>query len=105
MLATLEKVKRLEQYLSISNATIDPVLDQSIDKILAREEGRLREMNSRLSIQISQFETQYDMNSKDFSKKYTNGSLGDAVDFIEWTATLDMLANINSQLELLTSSR
>ena len=104
MLATLEKVKRLEQYLSVTNATIDPVSDQSIDKILAREEGRLREMNSRLSIQVSQFETQYDMTSNDFYQKYTNGSLGDAVDFIEWAATLDMLANNNSQMELLTSS-
>ncbi|MBE2222378.1 MAG: hypothetical protein IAF02_12595 [Anaerolineae bacterium] len=102
MLATLEKIKRLEQYLSVNQVTVDPVLDQSIDKILAREQGRLHEMQLRLSAQITEFENQYQMTSENFSQKYQAGMLGDDIDFIEWAATLDMLANIDIQLSLLS---
>ncbi len=34
------------------------------------------------------------MNSEEFKRRYEAGTLGDDMDYIEWSATLDMLAGI-----------
>ena len=41
MLSTVEKVKRLEGYLAISNITVDPVIELTINKLLMREYERV----------------------------------------------------------------
>jgi hypothetical protein len=48
MMTTLEKVKRLEQYIIFNNSTVDPVLDMSIKKLLVREYTRMNELKTRL---------------------------------------------------------
>ena len=101
MLSTLEKVKSLEQYLAINNSNIDPVIDHTIDKLLNREYQRIAEIQTRLILDVAQFETHYAMESDSFQAQYNNGSLGDEMDFIEWSASLEMLAQIEKQLHWL----
>ncbi|NJN94148.1 MAG: hypothetical protein HC875_08675 [Anaerolineales bacterium] len=59
MLTTLDKVKRLEQYLAADNSTVDPVLDTTIDKLLAREQARIVELKTRLQERCAFFEQKY----------------------------------------------
>ncbi len=98
MLNTLEKVKRLEDYLAIGNIVIDPVIELTINKLLMREFQRVAEVKNRLSNEIAQFEQQYAMDSNNFQQRYQTGELGDEMDFIEWSANLEMLNQIEKQL-------
>jgi len=101
MISTLEKVKRLEQYLAVDSSAIDPVLQMAIDKLLARETARLSELKKRLAAQLKGFEEHYALNSADFYTRYEKGEMGDSMDFIEWSATVEMLANAEKQMALL----
>lgn len=101
MFSTLEKVKRLEQYLAVDNSTVDPVLDTTIDKLLAREQARIVELKTRLQEQCALFEQNYALSSEDFYKQYQAGQMGDATDYVEWAATIEMLANLDKRLALL----
>lgn len=101
MVTTLEKVRRLEQYLAADSSTVDPVLDIAINKLLAREYARLLELKTRLADQCRQFEENYSLKSEDFYAQYENGEMGDELDFVEWAATVEMLANVEKRLALL----
>ncbi len=101
MTATLEKVRRLEQYLAVDSSTVDPVLDTTINKLLAREHSRVLKLKTRLLDQCAQFEKQYSLESAEFYRRYENGEMGDEMDFIEWAATVEMLENVKTRLALL----
>jgi len=76
----------------------DPVLDRTIDKILAREKAQTDDLKLRLEQQLLKFERTYQMNSEDFQAQFEAGSLGDEMDFIEWSATIDMLRSAEKLL-------
>ncbi len=95
MMTTLEKVKRLEQYLLFSNLTVDPVLDMSINKLLVRESTRINELKTRLLNQVMMFEQTYSMVSSEFYRRYEKGEMGDEMDFVEWASTVEMLTNVD----------
>lgn len=101
MTTTLEKVRRLEQYLSAERSPTDPVLDTTLDKLLARERARLLELKTQLETQCRDFETTYRQTSTNFYQRYNNGELGDEMDYIEWAATLEMLKKLDQKLSLL----
>lgn len=104
MPTTIEKVKRLEEYLSLSAGTADPVLDTTLDKLLSRERARLREIKDRLTAQTKAFETRYALPSRLFYSRFSNGELGDDMDLIEWAATLEMLEGVENSLNLLDAA-
>ncbi len=56
------------------------------------------ELRARLEQQLADFEKQYTMKSVDFYKQFEHGDLGDAADFVEWSATFEMLENLRKQL-------
>ncbi len=81
MISTLEKVRKLASYFAINNAQVDPVVDVTINKLLAREYNRILELNTRLTDQVSEFENRYQLKSDDFYRRYEAGELG------VWTKT------------------
>jgi hypothetical protein len=101
MMTTLEKVKCLEQYLVIDTSMVDPVLDMSINKLLAREHTRMQELKTRLLDQLIAFEETYSLSSSEFYSRYETGDMGDQMDFVEWAATVEMLSNVDNRLALL----
>ena len=100
----LEKVKRLEQYIAVDSSEIDPVVEMAIDKLLVREKERIRKIRERLEEQLEEFEQRYSLSSADFYKNYETGEMGDDMDFIEWSATIEMLANTEKQITLLETA-
>lgn len=61
-------------------------------------QNELVEIKSRLEANLLAFEKQYAMSSTDFYERFENGELGDAMDFIEWAATIEMLDNLNKRI-------
>ena len=100
-MSVLEKVKRLEKYIAIDSATVDPVISMAIDKLLAREVTRMLEVKARLGDQLKEFEEKYSLNSSGFYTRYKKGEMGDDMDFIEWAATVEMVENAEKRLALL----
>ncbi len=100
-MTTLEKVKRLEQYIAVGNGSNDPVIEMVINKLMTREKERMFELQSRLENELKHFEKSYALASDDFYRRYEKGEMGDAMDFVEWSATWEMLANTKMRLALL----
>jgi len=97
-MTTLEKIQRLERYLANFVPENEPAIDTAIDKLLNREELRLQQLLETLRAQITGFEAQCGMSSDTFIRRFNNGELGDDMDYQEWSATLEMLANAERHL-------
>ena len=101
MSAVLEKVRKLERYIEISNGQVDPILESTINKLMGRERQRHLEILGELQAQITAFEAQYELSSDSFYPRFEQGELGDAIDFIEWSATIEMIARLKRQVDSL----
>jgi hypothetical protein len=97
----LEKVKLLEKYIAVDVSAIDPVMELAIEKLLKREASRLDELKQRLLRQKTEFEKRYGLDSEEFYRRYEKGMMGDDMDYVEWSATVDMLAGIEKRVSLL----
>ena len=73
----------------------------TLDKILAREIEHARQLQARLAGQLAGFEERYGLESADFYARYESGEMGDAVDFVEWSAMVEMLVDAKERLALL----
>ena len=100
-MTVLEKVKLLERYIAVDVAAIDPVMELAIEKLLKREASRMDELKQRLLRQKTEFEEKYGLDSEEFCRRYEKGAMGDDMDYVEWSATVDMLAGIEKRLSLL----
>jgi len=99
---TLEKIKLLEKYITTDvSVAADPVVEMAIEKLLRREILRMDELRQQLLKQRSEFEEKYELSSEEFCKRYEKGKMGDDIDYIEWSATIDMLSGIEERLSLL----
>ncbi len=105
MSTVLEKVKRLEQYVSADENAIDQVVEQTLDKLFERETSRLENVKTRLETRIVAFEQIYKMPTHEFYPRFEQGELGDAMDFFEWSATFEMLQNLEQRMTLLDSGK
>jgi len=101
MTAVLDKVRRLERYVQVTNVQTDEVLESTLDKLLGRERQRLVGQLARLKSQTAYFEGRYGWTSDDFYPRFERGELGDDMDFIEWSATVEMIRNLQSQIDSL----
>jgi hypothetical protein len=99
--STLEKIKRLEQYIAADKAAVDSIIERTLDKLLERELASTHKAKARLESQLRAFEQTYGMTSKQFYEKFSSGGLGDKTDFIEWASTVDMLQNAQKRLDAL----
>ena len=59
---------------------------------------KVKMLQTNLAGQIADFEDKYNMKSASFEKRYQSGELGDEMDYIEWSSTLDMLKNVKKRL-------
>ena len=100
---TLDKIKRLERYIAVQE-TADSVFDLALDKLLDREMNRWEQMQDQLHADLIGFEQVYGIDSDTFYRQYEEGKLGDAVDFVEWSSTVEMMKNAQKHLGLLRNN-
>ena len=100
-MTTLEKVQRLEHYLTVSGSSEDRIITVTIDKLIERERNKLHDVIAKLNKEKNSFETKYQLQSEDFYWRFEGGQMGDDIDFMEWASVIEMLRNANTGLKLL----
>ncbi|MDZ7696256.1 MAG: hypothetical protein U5R49_04760 [Deltaproteobacteria bacterium] len=100
-MSILRKVKLLEEYVAVDASAVDPAVELAIEKLLKREACRMDELRRRLLRQKTDFEEKYGISSEEFNRRYEKGAMGDEMDYVEWSATVDMLSGIEKRLSLL----
>lgn len=98
MIPVLEKVQRLEKYLQANEGRVDSVIESTLDKLLQRERQKLLQQRARLRSQIVDFEVRYGWTSEEFYPRFERGELGDDIDFIEWSATMEMAEHLEQAI-------
>jgi len=103
--AVLSKVRQLEKYIALTG---DPMQKQvwelALDKLLTREIANIANQKAHLEAQLAEFERQYDQSSEHFYERFERGELGDDADFVEWSATFEMVQNLQRRLDVLAAS-
>lgn len=88
MKQTLLKVKNLEKFIEKHGE--DTFISQSISKILDYKIAKYEEKIKRFNKELKVFERAYGMKSSVFFKKFSEGKMGDDMDFIEWSSVYQM---------------
>jgi hypothetical protein len=102
MTVVLEKVRQLENYLEWRGGYADSVMDLTLDKMLQRERAQMEAQLARLRQQLAVFEGQYGRSTPDFYERFERGELGDDADYFEWSATWEMVQQLQQGLRLLS---
>jgi len=79
-------------------------VELALDKLLARETANIAAQKTRLEAQLVEFEHQYHLPSREFYERFERGELGDDTDFVEWSATFEMVQNLQRRLDVLAAS-
>jgi hypothetical protein len=99
METTLTKIKNLERiYISGYG---DDFMDRALDKLLAQQRTEDEASLRVLQADLAELEQRYAMRSDEFTQRYQNGIMGDAVDFVEWNALYRMFTKVQNRLSLL----
>ncbi len=78
---------------------LDLILVKLLDVTLSRYQARME----RYERDLHNFETQYNMDSKTFTRQFEAGNLGDAMDFFEWVGVYALHQDIVEKIRRLES--
>jgi hypothetical protein len=59
---------------------------------------KLQKRQSQIRAKLTAFEEQYNLKTEEFSRKFQDGTMGDAIDFFEWSALADMDLELSQRL-------
>ena len=96
-MTAIEKLEVLSRLVRLGET--DPLIDRTLDKLLAHKRAEARAQYRRIRTDVKAFEKQYNMNSPTFVERYQGGALGDDADFIEWYALWNMLQELEERLD------
>ena len=99
----LSKVKNLEKF--IEKHGDDTFISQSISKILNYKIAKYEEKIQELCKELKSFERAYGMKSSVFFKKFTEGKIGDDMDFIEWSSIYQMYQRLLEKKDALKGKK
>jgi hypothetical protein len=84
MKQTLLRVKSLEKFVQKHGE--DAFISQTISKMLAYKVQKYKEQIKKLDKALRKFERTYEKESAVFFEEFVEGSLGDEMDFVEWSS-------------------
>lgn len=88
MQATIGKIKALENFLNKHGD--DAYIFNTLAKMLDFKIQQYEKDIASLQEELRTFEKKYTMTSAEFFAKFQKGGLGDAMDFVEWSALYQM---------------
>jgi hypothetical protein len=94
-----EKLKTLGELAELGGE--DPIIDQTITKLLDYATDRHRKDLEDLAAKLRALEEQFGMTSDLFSQKFQRGELGDDEAFFRWHALVEMQRRVVQRLALL----
>jgi hypothetical protein len=98
MTAQLLKKLQLLEALIEREEMGDDVIEMTISKLLSYELEKLRRRQRQIQEKMTAFEAQYNLETPEFSRKFKEGKMGDAMDFFEWSALADMHQELAARL-------
>lgn len=102
MAKTLTELNKLENIIKGSGE--DELVFSTVKKLLCYKKKELKESLKRLDERLNRSEKLYKISSKVFESRYLKDQMGDATDFIQWHATIDMQKKIKEQLKRLNAN-
>ena len=93
---TLAKIQSLAQLYQTGYRS--PIVDATIEKLVAMEYARLEQEVASLAERLRFFEERYQRTSADFYRRFQTGELGDDSDLFEWSAFYHMWLSARAQL-------
>jgi hypothetical protein len=94
-----EKLKTLGKLVELGGE--DPIIDQTIAKLLDYAVERHRKDLEDLAVKLRALEEQFGMTSDLCSQKFRSGELGDDEAFFRWHALAEMQRRVAQRLALL----
>src|SRR5262245_56873155 len=102
MAATTQVLKKLQllQELVAKQEKGDEVLEATISKLLHYELEKLKDRQIHIREKLTAFEEKYGLKTEEFFQQFRKGSLGDELDFFEWSALAEMEQVSNGTADL-----
>ncbi len=85
---TVATAQRYEQFAAYYGD--DPFISKTILKMVSTRLSGLQKELKRVQAGLARFEQVYGKTSADFMQEFQSGAAGDALDFIEWVAMIQM---------------
>jgi hypothetical protein len=79
-----------------------PMIEQTLEKIIVQALALAQARKAELDRDLQQFESQYQLSSEEFERRFQSGSLGDGFDFVEWDAFYQLSRSIQRHIDLLS---
>ena len=98
----LDSMKTQNQIQQVVNILGEPVVFDAIAKLLQIEKEKCLKKINRLKSELTQYEKQFSISSKEAWGKYQSGTLGDDFDVMEWMALFQNLMSFQEQYERIT---
>lgn len=77
------------------------LMERALTKIIELERSHALQQATELEAKLKHYETQYQMSSEAFYQQFNAGTLGDSMDFFEWSAFYDMWQSVQARLGVL----
>ena len=94
---TLKSLHFLQELVK-REAVLDDLVESTVAKLLDYEIGKLEERQHGLQEKLRAFEKQYGLSTPEFTRRFREGGLGDAMDFFEWLALAEVCEDISQAL-------
>jgi pyruvate-formate lyase-activating enzyme len=75
----------------------------ALRNLILQEINSIEEEIQEIAIDLQTFEQQYKLSSAQFYQQFKSGELGDAIDFVEWSAFYQMWCSLQERLNILNS--
>ena len=102
-LLTNTTAKRLQTLAQLyQQGQTSELIDRTVDKLLAHEAEACRAQLEQLQRDLVEFEQKYGFSSAEFYQQFQAGQTDDRMDYVEWASLVQMTANLQYRLQLLT---
>jgi len=77
------------------------LIDRSLNKIIELERANNLKQASELQANLQAYEIQYQIPSDIFYQRFSEGSLGDEMDYFEWGVIYELWQSVQERLQVL----
>jgi anti-sigma-K factor RskA len=77
-------------------------MERTLEKLLRQEAEECRAQLRQLQADLASFEQKYHRSSTEFHQQFQAGQTSDEMDYVEWASLVQMAANLEKRLRLLT---
>ena len=81
------------------------LIERSLNKIIELERANNLKQASELQTKLQAYELQYHMTSDIFYQRFNEGSLGDDIDYFEWSVFYELWKSVQERLQVLQPNR